>query len=163
MFSGLPGYIKFLFELMLFPFTKMEEIDPDEYMNHTFFGKLFSENEVILKAYNNPFRAFLITNMRIIGIKKLKITTSSNLFAKIFSLPLNQVGNIITYRLHFPPVNVIRLTTGPGFRFYWFFKRDVDLEELSKIVNGTVSNVQGYYIFGKIKSSQLKSNPQKNH
>ena len=149
MFAGLPGYLKFLFELALFPFTRMKEVTPDEYMSHTLFGKLFSEDEVILKSYNNPFRAFLVTNMRIIGIKKLKVTNSSNLFAKIFSLPLNQVGTIITYRLHFPQVNVIRLTTGPGFRFYWFFKREVSLEDLSRDVNSAVSGVQGYYNISK--------------
>lgn len=145
MFGGLTAYIKFIYELILFPLTRMEEVDPKEYLKHTFFTSLFSEKEIIIKAYDNPFRSFLVTNMRLVGIQKLKVTTSTDLVAKIFCLPINQVGTLITYRLRFPYVNVIRLTTGPGFRFYWFFKRSVSLEELSRVINTAVSKVQGFY------------------
>lgn len=136
-------YLMLFWEIFSFPFTRMEEIDPKDFMNKDFHKKLLNPNENIIKCYDNQFKSFLITNMRIIGIQKIKVNTDFNLVSKIFSIPLNQVGTTIMFRLKFPHVHVLRITTAPGFKFYWFFKKTVSLEELSKTIIQLADEVQG--------------------
>lgn len=139
----MPIYFRLFWEIFSFPFTKMEAIVLKDSVNKEFHQILLNSNEIIVSCYDNPFKSFLITNMRIISIQKLKVTTDFNLVSKIFSIPLNQVGTTEMFGLRFPNVHVLRITTAPGFKFYWFFKKTVSMEELSKTIIQVSDNVQG--------------------
>lgn len=139
----MPAYFMLIWEIFSFPFTRMEEIILKDSINQEFHKMLLNPDEIIVSCYDNPFKSFLITNMRLISIQKLKVTTDFNLVSKIFSIPLNQVGTTEMFRLRFPNVHVLRITTAPGFKFYWFFKKTVSMEELSKAIIKVADDVQG--------------------
>ena len=140
----MPTYFSLLWEIISFPFTRMEAVILKDSMNKEFHQILLSPNEVIINCYDNPFRSFLITNMRIISIQKFKITTDMNFVSKIFSIPLNQIGTTEMFRLRFPNIHVLRITSAPGFKFYWFFKKTVSMETLSKSIIKVSDAVQGF-------------------
>lgn len=66
----MPTYFSLLWEIISFPFTRMEAVILKDSINKEFHQILLSPNEVIINCYDNPFRSFLITNMRIISIQK---------------------------------------------------------------------------------------------
>ncbi|MDX8336179.1 hypothetical protein [Candidatus Cetobacterium colombiensis] len=139
----MPVYFRLLWEVLTFPFTKMSRIILEDSINKEYHRLLLNSNEEIITCYDNHFKSFLITNMRIISIQKLKVTSEFNLVSKIFSIPLNQVGTTEMFGLKFFHINVLRITTAPGFKFYWFFKKSVSMEELSKTIIRVSDDVQG--------------------
>lgn len=136
-------YFRLFWEIFNFSFTKMSKITLEASLNNEFHKMILNSNEKINICYDSYFRSFLITNMRIVSIQKIKVTSELNLISKIFSIPLNQVGTTEIFRLRFFNIRVLRITTAPGFKFYWFFKKNVSIEELSKIMIEVVDDVQG--------------------
>ncbi|ERT65390.1 hypothetical protein [Cetobacterium somerae] len=136
-------YLKLFWEIFSFSFTRMSRVVLQNSLDKEFHKILLNSNEQIIMCYDNQFKSFLITNMRIISIQKLKVTSEYNLVSKIFSIPLNQVGTTEMFGLKFFNISVLRITTAPGFKFYWFFKKDVSMEEISKTIIKVADNVQG--------------------
>lgn len=44
--------------------------------------------------------------------------------------------------LFIPLLKMICITSSPGFNFYWFFKYDVNMENLSNEISKVVADVQ---------------------
>lgn len=139
----MPTYFRLLWEIFSFPFTRMKSIVLKDTVNKEFHQNLLNPDEVIISCYDNIFKSFLITNMRIVSIQKFRVATNVNLASKIFSIPLNQVGTVEMFALRFFDVHVLRITSAPGFKFYWFFKKTVSMLELVKIIVKVADDVQG--------------------
>ena len=123
-----------LWEIFSFPFTRMVEIDPKDFLDEVYHERLLIKDEKIMKCYDNRFKSFLITNMRLIGIQKFRVIKNNDIISKILSIPLPQIGTTEMFKFNLLRISVLRITTAPGFKFYWFFKRTERMEEITKTI-----------------------------
>lgn len=127
---------KLMFWFLFIPLLKMMPTDTKEFLKNPKNKDIIYPDETLYSAYDNSFNSFLITNTRIISVFKLRNRIN------IFSVPLFQLGTLCTYS--FKPLNLkmICITSSPGYNFYWFFKYDVNMENLSNEISKVVADVQ---------------------
>lgn len=133
--------MKLILALILIPLSRMKKVDVESFLTTLMHKNLFYPEEKIYSAYDNFINSFLVTNTRIIGILKLKVKGEYRVI-KIFSVPLFQLGTLGTYHFRSLKTNAICITSSPGFNFYWFFKVDVSMENLSNEISKVVADVQ---------------------
>ncbi|MGL4909825.1 MAG: hypothetical protein ACRCZR_05250 [Cetobacterium sp.] len=132
MLTGLKVILMFL----VVPLSKMSKVNVEAFLkNPDNYGIIYS-NEKVYSVYDNKINSFLITNTRIISIFKLKNRI------KIFSVPLFQLGTLDTFSFKFLKLNAICITSSPGYNFYWFFRYEVSMEDLSNEISKVVADVQ---------------------
>ncbi|MGL4403492.1 MAG: hypothetical protein ACRCTS_07220 [Fusobacteriaceae bacterium] len=120
----------------------MKKADPEIFMQEKTNSGLIYTHEKLYSVYDNAINSFLITNTRIIGVFKLKLKNGEIKIIKIFSIPLFQLGTIDIYRFKSLKINIICLTSSPGYNFYWFFHHEVSMEDLSNELSLVTADVQ---------------------
>lgn len=135
--------LKVLFLFLIFPLFRMDNIGTEEFLKNNKGREFLDRGERLLKAYDNPYCSFLVTNVRIIGIGRLRLKNGKELFSDIFTVPIFQIGTFRVFSFTHPPFNAVNITSSPGFKFYWFFKKSVDMDELSNIISRVAADVQG--------------------
>ncbi|MGL4989216.1 MAG: hypothetical protein ACRC5F_08265 [Cetobacterium sp.] len=132
MITGLKVILMFL----VVPLSKMSKVNVEAFLKNPDNYGIVYPNEKVYSAYDNKINSFLITNTRIISIFKLKNRI------KIFSIPLFQLGTLDTFSFKLLKLNAICITSSPGYNFYWFFKYEVSMEDLSNEMSKVVADVQ---------------------
>ncbi|MGL4253432.1 MAG: hypothetical protein ACRCR2_05230 [Fusobacteriaceae bacterium] len=120
----------------------MKKVDLEIFMQEDRNRRLIYSHEKLYSVYDNAINSFLITNTRIIGVFKLKLRSGEIKIIKIFSIPLFQLGTMDIYRFKTLKINIICLTSSPGYNFYWFFHQDVSMEDLSNEISLVVADIQ---------------------
>ncbi|MGL5089188.1 MAG: hypothetical protein ACRC6Z_07070 [Cetobacterium sp.] len=134
--------LNFILMFFLIPFLKMKKVDSKIFMKENKNSELIYSHEKLYSVYENSINSFLITNTRIIGVFKLKFRSDEIKIIKIFSIPLFQLGTMDIYSLKILKINIICLTSSPGYNFYWFFDHSVSMKELSNKISLVVADVQ---------------------
>lgn len=128
--------LKMIFWFLFIPLTRMVKVNSTQFLKDPKNKDIIYPDETLYSVYDNRFNSFLITNTRIVSVFKLKNRVN------IFSVPLFQLGTLSTYSFKFFNLNVICITSSPGYNFYWFFKYSVNMENLSNEISKVVADVQ---------------------
>ena len=128
--------LKIMFWFLFIPLVKMEKVDPIEFLKNPKNNDIIYLDETLYSVYDNSFNSFLITNTRIVSVFKLRNRIN------IFSVPLFQLGTLCTYSFKSLNLKMICITSSPGYNFYWFFKYDINMENLSNEISKVVADVQ---------------------
>lgn len=128
--------LKIMFWFLFIPLVKMEKVDSRQFLENPKNKDIIYLDETLYSVYDNSFNSFLITNTRIVSVFKLRNRVN------IFSVPLFQLGTLSTYSFKTLNFKMICITSSPGFNFYWFFKYDVSMENLSNEISKVVADVQ---------------------
>ncbi|MGL4533896.1 MAG: hypothetical protein ACRCUA_02360 [Fusobacteriaceae bacterium] len=134
--------LNLILTFLLIPFFKMKKVDSEIFIQEETNKGLIYSHEKLYSVYDNAINSFLVTNTRIIGVFKLKLKTGEIKIIKIFSIPLFQLGTIDTYKFKKLKINILCLTSSPGYNFYWFFDHSVSMQELSNEISIVVADVQ---------------------
>lgn len=134
--------LNLIFMFFLIPFLRMKKVNSKNFIKEAKDSNLIYSNEKLYSVYENSINSFLITNTRIIGVFKLKFKNDEVKILKIFSIPLFQLGTMDIYSFKMLKINIICLTSSPGYNFYWFFDYSVSMKELSNDISLVVADVQ---------------------
>ncbi|MGL4642122.1 MAG: hypothetical protein ACRCVB_03475 [Cetobacterium sp.] len=128
--------IKVILMFLLVPMSKMKKVNTINFLRNPDNKDIIYPNETLYTAYDNKINSFLITNTRLISVFKLRNRI------KIFSIPLFQLGTLDTFSFKLFKLKAICITSSPGYNFYWFFRYEVSMEELSNEISKVVADVQ---------------------